>query len=264
MPQKHFTLFFPRIQRRDPGLLEEYGLGELLSLGPEFVDVTGGPLGPGMLVAWGSGGKHAPSLEVSDRQTWSPLSLVEEDGDKQFFIGWDKDCKPGPEALRRPKDQLQGGPMVKLGDGNMWMVPELLALPQTYRLDKGKWEGQVSPEYREFCEQGRGLAEEIIQAALQLIVVDRELVGHEKLKGLDTKVDFTLSEACDFACQALAINYHLCPVVASAIGILDDPGIVAIVAASVGVTTDLMEVADQKKTRDHVSIPIGPVTSSGA
>ena len=122
---------------------------------PAFRGCDAGPDGgKGQCVkATGKGNGYRPA-----EQEW----LDTGDG---YWLGWEKDAKPGPEDLQRPA-RLQGYDVV-LKDGNTWHVPAVTFLERGVLHRNGEWHKElVLPEYQPL-EDAAGAYWELLVKGLQ-------------------------------------------------------------------------------------------------
>lgn len=85
--------------------------------------------------------KFYPTGHPEHGQTWQKC-----DGGK-FWIGWFTADPPGPADLARLR--TYSGTEVELSDGNVWLLPEIAALPSTYALDaEGELTRSPHPAHR--------------------------------------------------------------------------------------------------------------------
>ncbi|MFH1731406.1 MAG: hypothetical protein ABIF82_07130 [Planctomycetota bacterium] len=122
-----------------------------------------------------------------DKQDWIDTG----DG---YWLGWDRDAKPRPADLERPK--MITGYDVELGDGNLWQIPSVTFVERKVTFRNGRWQnGVVIPELAALVE-----------------AADRVLEGQE-IEERDGKTYFKAdaAEMAEIAATALAANYCVGP-----------------------------------------------------
>jgi hypothetical protein len=119
------------------------GLSSILPNASSF-DSHRTPEGEGKFYVWTdptNPAKNVPFHYEAETQTW------EKSADGKFWLGWCHDRVPDPESLERTEGV--GGVMVKLGDGNLWRMPSINALPVSFRLGvDGKEGAHVKPGWK--------------------------------------------------------------------------------------------------------------------
>lgn len=254
----HYLIYIPHVQGATDDHLRRLGLEQLLrDGGPSWLEVleNGPDGGRGMVATWMFGRPELdpfPGVDLA-RQHWEPAAGNAESGRPQgaFWIGWEIARPPMPAHLARRKQYA--GIRVELHDGSAWMIPESRSLPHIVGLDAdGRVAMQYAPEFERFCRKAEEYA----------VLICRQIGALEQLRAAKpdinpdhVAVDFELSDAYGYCCEALALNYRVCPEVVAALKILARPHIVAVAAATISLPA-ILEVRDQKKT-DFVSIPVG-------
>ena len=189
--------------------LKELGVEYAFDASPASCDINGRTPtgGQGWLFADTSGGMSLAYR--GDEQTWRKIPKSE------LWIGYYKDALPTPDTLARA-NQLDGD-KVRLDDGNQWQVPRLrlfsgddgfqVALPQKVDMDDdGVWVvGGVNPQHNRLNEIADRLYEAMVTS----------LAGEdESIKPLSS------SEALDFTCELLQVNYRVSKIEAVQLGLL--------------------------------------------
>ena len=198
-----FLLYFPNAITNDLTLFERCGIGSLLGdAGPSWTECHGnGPDGGSGKFAWWGDGLN-PGLP----RDWKPYG----EGDKRFYIGIDPNDKPKPEELARTKQHE--GSVVRLNDGNDWLIPIAKQLPRILGIGKP----QVKAAYKPFFDAA-------FKALSEWIVLENgEFVGW--------KLD--LDEGFQFAVKALAQNYRICAEVADVLELISTDEILEVVRAA--------------------------------
>ena len=133
----------------------------------------------------------------------------------KIWVGWRRDKRPGPDDLRKHRDQLPGHE-ITMADGSTWVVPCALKIgaagyihrtvPSTLKLDdSGKWvSGDVLPQYRRLWEIANKWFDHWLNASQQ---------GQSSLSAMD---------AVDMCCEALSVNYRVTRAECAALGLFDD------------------------------------------
>jgi hypothetical protein len=155
-----------------------------------------------------------PSLTYSEkRQEWHACPKNGDLTAGRYWIGWDKDDRPRPADLIKPRQYESE--QVTLADGNEWKIPIASLLPRNWMLDdEGQPARRVAPQYQEFCEQ----AEKIYVA----------FVTAGEGGNIQIPAGWT------FAVNAIALNYRVNDFVVSAIGLINDDVAWKIWAAALG------------------------------
>jgi hypothetical protein len=255
----HYSIYIPNVQGADNAHLERVGLGELCTdKGPEWCQVlqNGPDGGRGMVGMWRT---NHPELDPLwgvqlDKQKWLP-GPANKNGRKKgdFWIGWETERPPKPDDLRRAK--MHSGGYVTLRDGNHWLIPEAIQLPHLVGIDEdtGDVALQYSPEYESFCRASEQYAMLICQriGALEQLRTQRPNIPEDQVA-----VDFVLADAWTYCCDAIALNYRVNAEVISLLKLLAKPHIVTVLAATIALP-DILNVKNQKKKTERVSIPVG-------
>jgi hypothetical protein len=240
----HFQVFLPGKVGSDPAHLDAVGLADLRRSDdhqPAFMELTAGPGGePGLLVVWMTDAAQQDLSYRPELQTWVPQS-VGPDQTPQYWIGWTTDAPPTPDDLTR-KHPIPGR-FLQLGDGRFWRVPVAHLVPQVLALAQGAWESRPNPRYRRFVER----------SAWALDACERALRGDEAV---------ALSEAANYAVEALGWNYRLSPELVSHWGLLRvESGFKAsdlfLILATSSDVERLLGIADELQKK------AGPPTPSG-
>lgn len=155
------------------------------------------PKGEGRFYVWTdptNPSNNVPFHYEPETQTW------EESADGKYWVGWCHDRVPDPESLARP-DGI-GGYAVKLGDGNLWRMPSINALPVSFRLGPdGKEGAHVKPGWKRIEER--------------MLWAWRTL--EEQTKG--TLPDE--AECRKYVAEMLCVNYLMVPEIAYMLGLID-------------------------------------------
>ncbi len=165
--------------------------------------------------------------------------------EKRFGIGWD--VLPKPEELAREK-QYEGH-MVKLGDGNEWLVPVARycngqPMESTYRIGTdGELREEVSDRCRELYEFGCRFWDGLYGAA-------------EKGAGEFT---YEVKDQFEMAARILGYNYDVTRWEVSALGLITDQTLRELMNAVVDVPR-VIRIMQEKKTNGE---PKGSSSSSG-
>jgi catechol 2,3-dioxygenase-like lactoylglutathione lyase family enzyme len=117
------------------------------------------------------------------------------------WVGYWRDCKPGPNYFARPAGDFLAGWEVELGDGNIWTLPRILkdtgetGLPRALRIDDaGNLVGTVIDKFSALSADGQRLF-------AQLMHVNRG--GEAPDNPLSEEEIFRL------VCRVVGINYRL-------------------------------------------------------
>jgi len=175
-----------------------------------------------------------------------------------WWLGCETDAPPTPADLLRA--EAIDGHLVRLGDGQKWLVPvaRMVAggstLPQAIVLGpKGEKIGRALPRYVALGRHGERVA---VDLRIKM-GVDAAPDGYEPV---------SVSEGWDIAVEALGINYRLGPDEVSLLELITTQNMVPILEALVdmptlrAVTAERLAAAAKKKASD---IPDGSNTASG-
>ena len=247
-------------------LLETYGLADALSdiTSPSQMAIAENVKGPGghglLICAWRPGQVRPPDMRyLPEEQEWQQLP------GENSWIGWPKQSKPRPDDLLRfCGDRAE--PMLcspgleeRLADGQLWNIP-VIRFPANEPVMVTGSKSEGSP----WAGSGTHLP--------VLLGIDRQGQVTRRIRASDAKlwqqferianwiwninnsegfVDRYPSEAEQIlaACAALGRNYRICPVVASALGLIDSETLVRMLAAACGLSI-AQEVIAQKKTAE--------------
>lgn len=132
-----------------------------------------------------------------ERQTWTPF--------KGFWLGMLTASPPKPAEIER-LPQRRGLP-VRLGDGQLWTIPQARLLPQRIGVDaQGELVGAVRAEYAAIVAD----AERVWKA-----------IGQSVEEGATGTVSLTLGDEWRIALRLLSLNYYLADEEATVLGLLD-------------------------------------------
>lgn len=226
-----FFLYLPQKSGQSPDLLTDVGLA---TLGPgwSFSDV----------LANGPDGGHGVFAKLRDEPRGVNLESQEwkaEQGQDppRYWIGWEKGRKPGPGDLARKKQHP--GTLVRLSDGNEWLIPVAQQLPHVNGIKPGGgFKRKLKREYQAFWDQ----ANEQHQQFLSGFIAN----GGQSWT-------WNHAEVWPFSCAALAQNYLLTPEIIDALELIEDDNHFDIVNACTEVRESAMalERHAQKKTNQH-------------
>lgn len=232
-----YLLYFPVSQGnpdKSPEHFKAHGLDGLWHDGwAHWPVLQNGPDG-------GKGVVYTPRGRVGNfpaEQTW-------EDWGGYWFGRW-RDKPVTPADLER--HGAIGGTPTKLADGQDWLVPAAGQLPHAMHHDGQQWVRRIKNDYRDYWEQACGYYQ-----------LWRE-VWNSVSQGEDAELDFTWSQAADFATLALGFNYYLTPRIAGELGLFDDAALGRLQLAAIQGAL-ILEVAAEKKTEPAAT----PATSSSA
>jgi hypothetical protein len=186
------------------------------------------------------------------RQTWRKIPS----SPAGAWVGFETATPPGPDDLQRAK--TIDGKLVELGDGNQWLIPiarrpvesnghlaGMIALPERLALDDvGEWvSGGVDPKYREVWEAAILFWDSLMSADVD-----------------ENGISLTFSQAADAAVAALAANYRVNRLEVSALGLLSD----SIINAILETLVDFDSVRSYLKKKAEESATERCSTRSGA
>ncbi len=208
-----------------------YGLGR--TAGPE------GTSGFMIAVRPGDEAKAARCGYHPDEQRWAKVCA---DGKVTHWLGYEKATPPGPADLARPR--MVPGDLVRLADGNEWVIPcihvPLTTLPLVFRADQdGQSVLSVPERYEDICRLGATWFDRVARA--------------EKLP---------YDEWLNFAAALLGLNYRLGLREILEIGLLDNSAAVfdGILGAALGfraIELELRLQAESQKKTETDTPPVG-------
>jgi hypothetical protein len=253
-----YVIYIPGKSAANPQHLHEVGLGDILADGasPEFIDVQKGPDGgSGVLCGWRKGDLATDChLGVHESQQWIAAT---EDPElelpaKRWWLGVELQRKVQPEDIER--SELLKGQYVTLNDGASWLIPQVSLLPHNLnKASDGKWRRFPKPQYASWIQRAdeyfRKIAEETERVR---ILADED----PEIDPTQATFPVSINDGCQFACEALMINYRLAPDIISALDLLDDHAIAEVVVATIELD-QILEVRELKKKYSPVGIPVG-------
>lgn len=236
-------IYIPGQPPRNDETLEALGLGPLLdadSVCAMWSDLPGAtPDGErGVLVQFDAPRRPASSSPRGlnlEMQQWKQASRQGELEKGRYWLGWDREHRPGPQDLRR--GHTVSGEMLTLLDGQNWDVAVQYFVPTRLGIDIETGEQVRVPqgEYVPFVERCRALEAQLFEQWSDLTAEDLA----------DRTV--SLPDGLRFATEALAINYRLVPDLVDGLELLSDREVGEIVMAAVGISTMAL-LAREKKT----------------
>jgi hypothetical protein len=178
--------YLPRKGGMNDAGFSKAGLGDRLNAGPRWQRPgAAGPDGGTGLLACRDG--EMPRY-AKEGQRWQRLD--------QTWVGLVEGEQPLPADLLRPEPI--DGHLVKLGDGNEWLIPTArkcptgTALPQAVVLGPdGGWITEALPQYASFWTKAGAIFDAFCKA--------------------QTEKSAVLEDAIDIAIEALAFNYYVGP-----------------------------------------------------
>lgn len=194
----HFLIFVP--EGRDVGSLAEVGLSDLAQGAfARLYDRNPGPGGcGGVMFGWPVNGVLGPVQYLPDEQDWFPAVPFQGLAAGRYHVGIWRNKRPVPSQLQRPR--FYGGHAVALGDGFEWSVPSIGHLPHVWAADtEGGWKLQAKSEFRHIVARAYAWRLQCGPGA-----------------------EVSVSDAIEFALQALSINYRLTRELATALELFTD------------------------------------------
>lgn len=248
-----YSVYFPGTRQRGgtDKLFHEAGIGDLLDTGcpVQFAEIIAN--GPD-----GGGGMYATWLPHSDVALDPPLRLVPEqkwvESSDKLWVGYEPERRPNHDDLIRQK--TYSGNWLVLNDGQQWMIPSIQQLPHMHGLDKdGQFIRKVVSRYQEFCQKAWEYCEDLAETIGALEAV-RQFSNKDQA---DEVVRISAPDGWEFACEALAMNYRLNPIIVSALELTLEIHTVSIISCVVELTQIADVLQTKKKWQDYVSIPVG-------
>lgn len=226
-----FAIYIPGDGKIDEQKLRDVGL-PLLAAGCSGIPTTSGPDGkPGVVFSWPTNDPRSTIAYLPDNQTWIPATVSDDRPANRYWVGFTNNAPPTPGDLAW--GQQFSGSEVKLGDGNMWLIPEAGMLTKSCRLnDDGSWGYYVAQKFQAYWDESCQWFQLLTGAMLD---------GEDRLS--------VPASCCDYLCRALSINYRLTPEVVSHLSLFNTNTIIPALSVTVsGITIN--EELLQKKTVD--------------
>lgn len=224
-----YLLFIDGAMPADTGtLLGKYDLAEVQreAAALTWLYCQAGPGGkPGMLGFWMDHTLLRSHSYQPDTQKW--IAVPHALGG--VWLGTYADDPLRPSDLLRSKPYERCLPC-RLEDGNDWLVPIASWLPHVWGQDStGAFTRKPADRFASYCQSAEAVFQFFAGA-----------VGSDQPK-------FEIDCQWSFICEALSLNYRLCPAVVSALGLIGDNSGPRVLAATVEMVLT-RDVEDQKKS----------------
>jgi hypothetical protein len=193
----HYLIFIPHKHAANRQHLIDAGLADLVRPDDEQPlcnDLVGPGPGdlPGQIWSWGEG---IPAY-LPERQTWTKDPLG------RYWLGITNGDPPKPTELVR-KRPVEGLGTV-LGDGQEWVIPNVVRLPTVFDLDAQAKPIRVPhPRYKAFVDECGWAFQSVVDVLLKTAEPEWQ-------------------RSLDFVVMALGINYRLTKEIAIRLGFLDE------------------------------------------
>ena len=215
-PEKHLTYYLTGVTAAPPVRLAE--ILPILAGGPIATrECFAGPDGAAGLILATDGEGVVADYEP-DRQTWTEIpATLHAHHDGAVYLGLPKDPteRPGPAELLRNRNETVDGYPVTLGDGNEWTVPLARVFPAGTRLPESLGIGPDGAVVRAILPKYIAASRDA-ERIFDCIRDDYGILPDD----VDRPAPIEDDEAFHLAAAALAINYRIGPVEASALGLL--------------------------------------------
>lgn len=192
-----YLLFFPNATSQSKATFQAAGLEKLAGNEKWFTSPVTPSDEPGLFCTWGDPRNPSNGVAVvydPARQTWRKMP-------GGYWLGVQNDRKPNPEGLARANSIK--GYAVPMGDGNEYVLPNVMQLPAVYDID------ETGEEVRRTRDEWRHIEDRATWALGELIRCSRPgVLLPEK-------------ECRRYVAEMLAVNYRLVPEMAYALGLLD-------------------------------------------
>lgn len=223
-----YQVYLPGQRGADPELLRAVGLGDILDenqgVDASPIDSKGPDGGGGVIFFFGD---TIPGYRAGS-QIWQPAKPAKDLAAGRFWLGIEANQRPTPSDLQRHVHF--GGALVKLDDGNEWMVPIAQRLPHRLSIDENGNPVRVPKrKYEEFYRRTVGYYQSIVSF------------------GNQSEQSVTFADAWPHAVEALTMNYRVNADVIDFLELLDDVNVITVVCATFEMGV-LMEIEAQKKT----------------
>lgn len=188
----HHLVYLPQHNTPTPEHLAEVGLadhaaGAQLTALPVDRRVTGEHRG-GLICSWGA----PPPLRLLEQLHWLPAMPLDGLPAERYFLGLDDLRPPTPMDVLKPQP-FEGSP-VRLGDGQMWVIPHAGKLPfDLIREQKtGAFQFQPRPQFYGFWTR--------------CLEMQQQLDAAQSPADLPGEI-----QQAEFVEEALRLNYRLTP-----------------------------------------------------
>ncbi len=197
--------------------LKEIGLDCAFERTSTTCGVTGGPDdGSGIVMCQ----DPTPGVRVGyypNEQTWTKVPAGPNGPPQAYWIGWYTTKPPTPEVLAR-ENQLPGR-MVRLGDGQRWLIPSARQLPHVFRFTPGDgWHGEIAEAHAWILPEADRVRSAYTKAAAAW------------LPGQPFWVDVE-AEDIDLAAKLLGTNYRVGAFELTALNVLQSDTVPAVLLA---------------------------------
>jgi len=162
---------------------------------------------PGLFCAWGDARNPASNVALvydPSRQTWRKMP-------GGYWFGFQNDRRPTPDSLARPVS-INGHP-IKLGDGNEWVLPNVMGLPAVFDIDADGNEIKRTRDEWQHIEERAGWALDCLGRSMR-----GEVLGQDARR---------------YVAEMLCVNYRLMPEMVYSLGLLDSDCWLGAMAATV-------------------------------
>jgi len=201
--------------------LRRLGLAHLIGEPLAWRGCAAGPAGlAGTVLAAGA---EAQAIGYyPDEQEWREITpaLGRDEQAGRCWVGRRRGEAPGPEDLARRV--RRAGYEVRLGDGRVWTIPPVRFLPSKYGLSEtGEFLADPLPEYAPLTRQAEALRAEVLET-VHAALERRAEPPTRLIQG---------RQVYELCAAFLAINYRVGIVEVSALGLLNDQTLPALMAA---------------------------------
>jgi hypothetical protein len=257
-----YSIYFPGVGGSNPAHFDRVGLSGIKD-NAIFADIlqNGPDGGRGLLATWTTGDTATdPHLTMHEAVKWHPAKPDEQRGlpADRFWIGLDMERPMVPHDAARPAREQTDGHLIKLADGNRWLVPSAPRLPSraALRPDNGRFAFVVAPEFAEFAARANRYAVDMFREMNALEVL------HAARPDIDVHADgieIEIEEGWEHACQALAINYRLSPEIIDAAELLDRGALLRVIMATFDYQMIVESVELKKSPVATLRLPVSAV-----
>jgi hypothetical protein len=192
-----YLLFFPNATSQSKATFQAVGLEKIAGNEKWFTSPVTPSDEPGLFCTWGDPRNPSNGVAVvydPARQTWRKMP-------GGYWLGVQNDRKPNPAGLARPSS-IKGYAM-PMGDGNEYVLPNVMQLPAVYDID------ETGDEVRRTRDEWRHIEDRAMWALGTLADhFHKGVLLPEKLCRM-------------YVAEMLSVNYRLVPEMVYALGLLD-------------------------------------------
>jgi hypothetical protein len=209
-----YLIYIPGARGAGPAEFAALGLEDLVKDGmPTVIGPQAGPDGgQGCICTFGDPLMMPAIQYLEDRQKWRPARPTKGLAAGRYWLGAFNDgaCQADPLVRGR----LFKGRIVRLSDGQEWLVPIAQSLPHIHGLnEQGDFERRPCKEYVDVCGRAISLYEDLVV-------------------GEDGSGKLTIGDGFEFAAMILAVQYRVNADIVDFLDLLDDDAMGRVIGAA--------------------------------